>query len=386
VRKSVDGGRRFVPVSDGYLLTEQVHPDVHGFVHDPAFEAAGAKRRVYVVGDGGVFVTDNVETVSTTKGWKSLNAGYATAQYYSGAGHGPTQMLIGGTQDNGTLRLEKVQKATLPLGGDGGFVAIDRQRPRFVYGEYVALQLLFRSRDGGKRIESFIDERLPERGQGNWIAPLVLDPNDGNRMYAGARHLWRSANVRTGKPPRWTAIKPPDDRGGRVENVATIGVSRADSDLVWVGDNDGRVHLSRNARAAAPGWETVDDNAGTDPLPDRFPTRVVPAWDDTETAWIGLGGFRDDNVWRTRDGGRSWRSASGREGARLPAAPVRGLAQHPANPDWLYAGTEVGVFASEDGGDSWATVNEGPASVSVDELRFLDGSTTLLAATHGRGL
>ena len=141
-----------------------------------------------------------------------------------------------------------------------------------------------------------------------------------------------------------------------------------------------------NARAAAPGWETVDDSAGTDLLPDRFPTRVVPAWDDTETAWIALGGFRDDNVWRTRDGGRSWQSASGREGARLPAAPVRGLAQHPTNPDWLYAGTEVGVFASEDGGDSWATVNEGPASVSVDELRFLHRSTTLLAATHGRGL
>ena len=70
----------------------------------------------------------------------------------------------------------------------------------------------------------------------------------------------------------------------------------------------------------------------------------------------------------------------------MPRAPIRGLAQHPSNPDWIYAGTEVGVFASEDGGATWAAVNEGPANVSVDDLRFLRNSHTLLAGTHGRGL
>jgi photosystem II stability/assembly factor-like uncharacterized protein len=63
-----------------------------------------------------------------------------------------------------------------------------------------------------------------------------------------------------------------------------------------------------------------------------------------------------------------------------------GIAQHPTHPDWLYVGTEVGVFASEDGGESWSTVNEGPGNVEVDDITFLNRSTTLLAATHGRGL
>ncbi len=80
------------------------------------------------------------------------------------------------------------------------------------------------------------------------------------------------------------------------------------------------------------------------------------------------------------------RDATGTAPSGLPDVPVRGLAEHPYIPGWLYAATEVGVFASEDGGKSWSTTNEGPANVCVDEVVFLHHSTTLLAATHGRGL
>jgi photosystem II stability/assembly factor-like uncharacterized protein len=381
VSRSLDGGHSFAPVSAGYLLTAQVHPDVHFITNDPGYDGR-ANRRVYVGSDGGVFATDNVQTVSTARGWRSVNAGYATTQYYSGAGDGPTAVLLGGTQDNGTLRLQKLPTATLTFGGDGGFVAIDRQLPSYVYGEYVRLSGFFRSRDGGKHLEIFIDGGLPERGLGNFVAPFVIDPTDGTRMLAGAQQLWSSANVRTGKPPAWTAIKPGVSNSFGVQNVSAIAISPADPNWIWVGHNDGQLYLSTDGRSASPAWETIDDNGAQNPLPNRFITRIAASWQDPQVAWVSFGGRTTDNLWRTDDGGGTWRSVSG----QLPPTPIMGIAQHPLHADWLYVCTEVGVFASEDGGQTWATVNEGPGNVSVDEIVFLNRSTTLLAATHGRGL
>jgi photosystem II stability/assembly factor-like uncharacterized protein len=85
-------------------------------------------------------------------------------------------------------------------------------------------------------------------------------------------------------------------------------------------------------------------------------------------------------LWVTKDGGHTWKAL----GKSLPAAPVRTLAIHPANANFLYAGTEVGVFASNDGGATWTPTNQGPANVSVEHL-FWSGKV-LYAATHGRGM
>jgi hypothetical protein len=51
----------------------------------------------------------------------------------------------------------------------------------------------------------------------------------------------------------------------------------------------------------------------------------------------------------------------------------------------LYAGTEVGLFASENLGTTWKAATDGPANVSVEELAWQNGNT-LVAATHGRGM
>ncbi len=381
VWRSTNGGQSFAPVSNGYLLTQQVHPDVHFFTSDPGYNGK-TNRRVYVGCDGGVFVTDNVQAVTPRKGWRSLNGAYATTQYYSGTGDGPTALLMGGAQDNGTLRLQKTATALLTYGGDGGFVAIDRQMPTYVYGEYISLSNLFRSRDGGKHLDAFILGDMPEQGQGNFIAPFVLDPTDGNRMLAGAGQLWLSTNVRTGRPPAWTAIKPAASNSFGIQNISAIAVSPADPNRIWVGHNDGQLYLSKDGQSGGPSWQTIDDNIGHNPLPNRYITRITPSWQDPQVAWVSFGGRTPDNLWRTDDGGQTWHSISG----QLPQIPILGIAQHPARPDWLYVGTEVGVFASEDGGQTWGTVNEGPGNVEVDDVVFLNRSTTLLAATHGRGL
>ena len=150
--------------------------------------------------------------------------------------------------------------------------------------------------------------------------------------------------------------------------------------MVWVGHLDGAVFRATNATTANPNWQRCGIGAVQPLAPQRMCTRIVPHPTDLRLAYATFGGYEADNIWRTRDGGLTWAPI----GRSLPAAPVRSLAIHPRRNDLLYAGTEVGVFASEDGGATWSPTNEGPANVSVDEL-FWAGQT-LYAATHGRGL
>lgn len=82
----------------------------------------------------------------------------------------------------------------------------------------------------------------------------------------------------------------------------------------------------------------------------------------------------------THDGGAEWSQLA----ETLPDVPIRAVAIHPRRTELLYCGTEVGLFASEDGGATWSATNEGPANCSVDQLFWMD--ETLVSATHGRGM
>lgn len=382
IYRSTNGGSSYTRISEGYIDTIQPHVDEHVLVEDPQWDGS-TNRTLYVTTDGGVYRTSDVTTASRVgnSNWARLDNQYRTTQFYGAAGHGPTGVLIGGTQDNGTIRVSTLFGTTgnLTFGGDGGFCAIDWQDPRYTYGEYVRLQL-HRSTNGGSSA-SYIYSGIADAGSSaNFIAPFILDPNDPRRLLAGGRRLWRTNNARAATVS-WQAIKP--DVGS---NISAIAVAPGQPDVVWVGHNDGRVYRSANATAASPTWVPVDDNGAADPLPDRYVARVVADHRDPNAAWVALGGFSPDNVWYTNDAGATFAVRAGSGLQRLPPAPVNGLCQHPTAGDVLYAGTEVGVFASEDGGATWSTNNLGPNNCSIDEVVFMNQSETLLAATHGRGL
>jgi hypothetical protein len=377
--KSADGGATLTQISNGYINTAQPHPDQHQVVPDPGFNGV-TNRRVYVTNDGGVHTTADIRTATVTAGWTRRDQGYRTVQYYGAAGDGPTGRITGGTQDNGHLTLTSGSNAaTLTFGGDGGFAAIDAQNPNYVYGEYIYAQV-HRSTNGGSSA-SYIDGGIAEAGtNANFIAPLLLDPSDPRRLYVGAASLWRTNDARAATVA-WSAVKPAVG-----SNISAIAVAPSDPNVVWVGHNDGRVFRTANALAAAPTWVAVDDNGAANPLPNRYVCRIVIDRANSQTAFVGLGGFAGDNLRKTTNGGASFVDLTGSGVTGLPTAPVYGIAQHPQSSNFLYVGTAVGIFASADAGATWSTSNDGPADVSVDEVVFLNNSTTLLAATHGRGL
>src|SRR5205085_723063 len=133
VFKSVDGGASLTQITNGYTLTVDPHPDQHFIIADPGFNGT-TNKRVYVCNDGGVFRTDDVFSAGPGNGWVNLNNTYQTTQYYAAAGHGGTRLIIGGTQDNGTLRSPSASaNASLMFGGDGGFAAVDSNDDTYCY-------------------------------------------------------------------------------------------------------------------------------------------------------------------------------------------------------------------------------------------------------------
>ncbi len=387
VLRSIDGGTSFTTIGNGYILTDAPHPDVHAIVNDPGYDGS-TNRAVYVCSDGGIHHSTDIRAATPTSTWTARVTDYRTAQFYGAAGDGPTGRICGGTQDNGHLTIVtgSSPSATLTFGGDGGFAAMDQANPSFLYGEYVNLQI-HRSSDGGASA-NYIWTGLGDANSGansNFIAPFILDPNNPSTMLAGGRSLWRSTNVRAATPT-WTSIKAAFGTNVGSAGISAIAVAPGNSDIVWVGHNGGRVYRTSNGTAAAPTWITVDDNGASNPLPNRYVERILVDHTDNNKVWICLGGFTANNVWLSTDGGLTWSARTGIGSGTLPQVPVHGICQHPTIANDLYLATDVGVFASNNYGSTWSTSNDGPADVSVDEIVFLHQSTTLLAATHGRGL
>lgn len=294
---------------------------------------------------------------------------------------GTAGFVYGGTQDNGTLRVVRgAQAAILPYGGDGGFCAVDSQDPRYCYGEYVNLKI-HRSTDFGSSAQN-IYANLPDANTpaANFIAPFILDPNATSRMWAGGASLWRSDDVRAATVA-WTQA-----RAAGSSNISAIAVAPGNSNIVWIAQNDGQVWKSTNALAATPAWTAVDDNAGLNPLPNRYVTRIVLAGADGLAAFVCLGGFSTDNILRTANGGATFADVTGGGASGLPSIPVRGFAVDPLSASRWFAGTEFGVYQSRNSGGAWYPMLGGPPAVSVDELVIVPNSRRLLAATHGRGM
>jgi len=81
------------------------------------------------------------------------------------------------------------------------------------------------------------------------------------------------------------------------------------------------------------------------------------------------------------DGGATWNDAS----TGLPDVPVNALAPDPLVAGKIWAGTDVGVFVSEDAGANWTPYNPGLPNVAIFDLKVNAPASTLLACTHGRG-
>jgi photosystem II stability/assembly factor-like uncharacterized protein len=394
LRRSTNGGASFAQIAAG------IHSDHHAIVADPAYDGV-TNRRVYFGNDGGVYKMEDVTTNSAT----SLNNNLGVTQFYGAAGHAGTGRVTGGTQDNGTLFYTVAggpQQWRFAVGGDGGFSAYDPTDANTFYGEFqnfqlhrssinptsgaISAQTIYGATGTSCKLPPFVITDACRGGSplANFIAPFILDPNAPQTLLAGGASLWRTTDAKapntSATGPQWTAIKPPVIVNTSPTFISAIAVAQGNSNVIWVGHNNGDVYVTTNGTAAAPGWTKVDALT----MPNRMVTRLAIDPANPNIVFATFGSYSSDNLWKTTNGGLNWADSTGVGASGLPDAPIRSVVFHPALSSWIYVGTEVGIFASTDGGATWGLPHDGPANVSVDELFWMGG--TLVAATHGRGL
>jgi len=216
----------------------------------------------------------------------------------------------------------------------------------------------------------------------NWVSPLEIAPGKPDTVYFGSNILNRSDD----RGVTWRAVSPDLTGGPTPRNttsygtITTIGIAPTDENIVYVGTDDGRLWVTRNGGGT---WTRLADPD----LPDRWVTRVTVDPDNANLAWVTYSGFKwesetQPHVLMTQDGGTTWVDISG----RLPQAPVNDVIRHPDHDQWLYVGTDMGVFFSPNMGRLWHKVGRSFPVVPVNDIHLHAASGTLFAATFGRGI
>ena len=228
----------------------------------------------------------------------------------------------------------------------------------------------------------------------NWQAPFLISPHDPGTIYMAGNVVFRSRD----EGMTWEKISDdlthnmtdkmkvagspwlPEYFGQEIfSTIHRLEESPHEEGVLWAGTDDGRLHLTRDGGKA---WVEV-----TPPdLPELsaiYEIEVSPH--DPASVYIAITRYRkaDDYspyLLRTGDYGQTWTRLDG----SFPEGEVtKTIREDTERRGLLFVGTETGVYASIDDGESWQRLNLNMPPLPVFDLEVKNAD--LIAATHGAG-
>jgi photosystem II stability/assembly factor-like uncharacterized protein len=352
-----------------------------------------------VASDQGTVVTRNARADDPRNVTWSSWLNQPTAQiYHVSVDYRFPYWVTGAQQDSGAVAVRSRGKFAqistrdwepIGAGGESGYTAGDPLHPGIVYGGAGTRWDLELNRP----MPGTTSPQAPEPARADWTQPLVLSAVDPHALYYANQFLFKTADgARTwarispdltrpdpGVPPNLDAAAATDTDGGRKRGVIyTIAPSPLAAQTVWVGTDDGLIHLTRDD---GQNWQDVT------PLDLSSWSRVTmleASHFDVDTAYASVDrhqlGDAEPYVYRTRDLGKTWQKIA----TGLPAgAYVHVVKEDPARRGLLFAGTERGAFLSFDDGEHWQQLQLNLPTVSVRDFAIYGND--LIIATFGRG-
>jgi len=398
MKRSVNGGTTFV--SNNATL----HADGHAVAIAPS-----NPQIVYTGNDGGIWrSTNNGNT------WQTLNNVDFSATQFQGLALHPfdRNFLMGGTQDNGTICWAANGTVSHCRDGDGGYAVIDDNAQDTT--NVLMYHTFFNQTNSQIGYERASSTAANADGQlSGWTfrgcsgtvsnngfrcadnvlfyAPMNQGPGSPiNTLYFGTDRLYRSTNrgdtmVLASQGP--LVPTTPGALSGIV--VTSIGISPQDDNVRLVGMRDGKVF------ATTTGSTTLTNvTGGNFPAPNPVDltrnsigeTVIDP--NNKFTAYISFTSFSPpagQQIFKTtnlNDPVPTWTPSSN----GIPQVPVSSIAIDPQDSNSLYAGTDIGVYHSSDGGANWVPLGNGLPRVAVFDAKISNVQRYLRIATHGRGI
>jgi len=254
--RSTNGG------DDWGQVFNNAHVDHHAMYIQP-----GNPDLVVNGNDGGVYsgITPNYTSSNYLTGMSNF-------QFYTcKIDPNDPNVIYGGAQDNGTNKFSGDADGWRRIGGGDGFrVIVDPNDSDQIYMEsqYGSIRV---SSDGGISSDW---GRTGLDGDFNWNTPIAIDPNNTSVLYTGSQNLYRTTN----KAQNWEVISPSlvnsDNPQGNLTfgSLTTIDVSAHDSEVIYIGTDDGNVWVTKDAGST---YDNISDG-----IPKRWITAVllVPAY------------------------------------------------------------------------------------------------------------
>ncbi len=393
---SSDGGYSFTEATDegGW-----VHSDHHALWINPS-----NTNHMFLGTDGGVYMS-----MDKGNNWIFMQNIPVGQFYHVDIDNRNPYRLYGGLQDNGSWMAPSSTPGGVGngdwkaiYGGDGFWVVPDGVDEHIVYAESQGGDI---NRIDTRTLKSVSIRPQPGTSDGklrwNWNTPIATGKANPKNLYTGAQYLYKSVN----QGRTWARISPDlttndkkkqeqENSGGlsadntSAENhttIFTIAESPLDENLVWVGTDDGNLQFTTDGGKT---WTNVSRNIALTGIPaqtwvssidpSRFDRNVVFATFDNH-----MYGDHKTYAAMSTDMGKTWKKFSSDEFTGF----AHKIKQDLKNRDLLFLGTEMGLFATVDGGASWFRMkNNIPWYALVRDIQIHPATNDLVLGTHGRGI
>ena len=393
---SNDGGYSF---SDASYDGGWVHADHHALWINPNYT-----NQMYLGTDGGVYVS--MDRGAT---WLFLHNLPVGQFYHVAIDNQKPYRIYGGLQDNGSW----VAPSAAPGGvgnanwmniyfGDGFWTIPDPTDHNTAYAEYQGgnmgrIDLTTLKSVNIKPQQTAREDKL----RWNWNTPIATGLTDKKNLYTGAQYLYKS----TDQGRTWNRISPDlttndkkkqdqEQSGGlsadntSAENhctIFTITESPLDANTIWVGTDDGNLQVTTDGGKT---WTNCAKNYAAAGIPAQtWVSSIEPSKYDKNVVYATFDNhmYGDHKTYlaKSSDGGKTWIKLDNEDFTGF----AHKISEDLVNKDLLFLGTEMGLFATVDGGSSWFRMkNNIPEYSLVRDIQIHPETHDLVLGTHGRGV
>ena len=389
-QRSIDGGKTWSRITG-----------THGDYHDLWINPTNNKNMI-IANDGGAAVSYNYG-----KSWSPQNR-MATAQFYRiNTDNLFPYNIYGGQQDNSSVKISSLalgsggineQNWSASAGGESAFLAFNPDNPRYVLGgSYLGtIEILDTKAKASTQIMAAPIQYLGRDSKDmkyryNWNAPIIWSQHEKNTFYHGAQLLLKTTD--NGK--NWSEVSPDlsnnekekQGKGGGpytneavgAENYGTLSYvteSPHEQGVIWTATDDGVLQITKNGGTT---WEIVTPKN----LPETLINSIEVSPHDKATAYIATTRYKFNDytpaIYKTTNYGKSWVNIS----SGIPSgAYTRVVREDTQRKNLLFAGTELGMYISWNGGKIWKPFQLNLPITPISDLKISHNDLTI--ATMGR--
>lgn len=440
------GWKQSAELNGGASNPNYIHADKHAIEFDPT-----NPEIMYVGSDGGINKTLEASSAFPFPDFAIRNRDYNTTQFYSVAASMSGEVM-GGAQDNGTQYISTkgntAKAATLVKGSDGGYCDISKINPNLFIAsdQYAGFE---RSGNAGQSFSGFYDAKIDPNGNytswdasdapfitvGVLIESFTATNNRDSVSFTADRNytagetitlnsnsfnypfdVTLSQNISQGTTVKFVdqvishfymakngqlwytpdilnlSIQPQWYRINGVSGTPTSIAASKNGDIVYVGTSGGRLYRIDGMTSATLNYPPGSQQSTVSVNPQQVLSGVAQIVgvdvdeNDPNHVVAVCGNYGGSNKVYRSTNGTTFTSIQN----NLPVMPVFDVVIDAGNSDNIIIGTDLGIWSSDDAGQTWTENNIGdlcrtPVFRLRQEPLYNDACQVIYAGSHGNG-